>query len=47
VLVVPQSTIDVLRAHREQQDRERGTAVEWEDWVLVIATRTGRPPQQR
>ncbi len=43
VLPLPQSTIDVLRAHREQQERERATAVEWEDWGLVIATRTGRP----
>jgi integrase len=43
VLPLPQSTIDALNAHREQQERERSTAVEWEDWGLVIATRTGRP----
>jgi integrase len=43
VLPLPQSTIDALKAHRELQDRERATAVEWEDWGLVIATSTGRP----
>ena len=31
VLPLPQSTIDVLRAHREQQDRERAATPEWED----------------
>jgi integrase len=43
VLPLPQSTIDVLLAHREQQDRERAAATNWEDWGLVIATRNGRP----
>jgi integrase len=43
VLPLPQSTIDVLIAHRREQERECAAAVEWEDWKLVIATRTGRP----
>ena len=43
VLPLPQSTVDVLRAHREHQDRERVTAVEWEDWGLVTATTPGLP----
>jgi integrase len=43
VLPLPQPTIEVLRAHRQRQDRERANAIHWEDWDLVIATRTGRP----
>ena len=43
VLTLPQSTIDVLVAHRREQELERAAAVDWEDWGLVIATRTGRP----
>jgi integrase len=43
VLPLPRPTTEILRAHREQQKRERATATHWEDWGLVIATRTGRP----
>lgn len=43
VLPLPQSTVDALEAHRERQEQERATAVGWEDWGLVIVTRTGGP----
>jgi len=42
------STIEVLRRHKEAQDRERAQlAGEWEDHELVFCTRRGRPLSSR
>jgi integrase len=43
-LALPQSTAEVLRAHREQQDEDRARAAEaWQERGLVFSTRLGTP----
>ena len=43
-LTLPRATVDVLRAHREQQDEDRARAGDaWEERGLVFSTRLGTP----
>lgn len=44
---LPPLVVEVLRAHRAAQERERDEAVYWEDHGLVLTTNTGRAVGQR
>jgi integrase len=41
VLPLPSPVVDLLRTHRQEQERERAEALVWEDRDLVLCTRTG------
>ena len=46
-LALPRQLVEVLRRHRDRQDRERAAAGSWQDSRLVFASTAGGPIDHR